>query len=155
MHQLRTLRATLAYFIFVRKQVVYSNFCFEGEAESYFCGRGGLTLGAPSQPIMSDGSSPPAMGGEGRGHNGHTRVEKWAAGRMECRINDICITPNTTVMYDVKNTNTPKKTFCCNGDLITFSRRFMAQCQKYKPDYQFETLCYWLLTCHALHLCHQ
>ena len=31
---------------------------------------------SPSQPIMSDGSSPPAMGGEGRGHNGHTRVEK-------------------------------------------------------------------------------
>ena len=116
---------------------------------------GGLTVGSPSQPIMSDGSSPPAMGGERRGHNGHTRVEKWAAGRMECRINDICITPNTTVMYDVKNTNTPKKTFCCNGDLITFSRRFMAQCQKYKPDYQFETLCYWLLTCHALHLCHE
>ena len=89
----------------------------------------------PSQPIMSDGSSPPAMGGEGRGHNGHTRVEKWAAGRMECRINDICITPNTTVMYDVKNTNTPKKTFCCNDDSMAFSRRLMARCQKYKPDY--------------------
>ena len=92
-------------------------------------------LPPPSQPIMSDGSSPPAMGGEGRGHNGHTRVEKWAAGRMECRINDICITPNTTVMYDVKNTNTPKKTFCCNDDSMAFSRRLMARCQKYKPDY--------------------
>ena len=57
---------------------------------------------------------------------------------MECRINDICITPNTTVMYDVKNTNTSKRTFCCNDDLMTFSRRFMAQCQKYKPEYHLK-----------------
>ena len=65
-------------------------------------GVGGLTLAAPSQPIMSDGSGPPAREGGGLGWG---KGVQWVTGKkneqLRRGINDICITQTPSCLQFV------------------------------------------------------